>query len=101
VIIIDTAMSVLRFEHAPVQSDADDTAVTTMTRPLHAIRSITNSAGALDANTIVDDESDMPCFPPAWAKITFDDRESLRLPLDPRQPLGDALRRIARAWSSI
>jgi hypothetical protein len=42
----------------------------------------------------------MPGFPPGWAKITFDDRESLRLPLDPRLPLGDVLRRIARAWPS-
>jgi hypothetical protein len=33
----------------------------------------------------------MPGFPPGWAKITFDDRESLRLPLDPRLPLGDEL----------
>lgn len=105
VVITGSTITTIEFENVAEIGEPWGGKIETRTRRLRDVRSIeTPSEPYLDTDVVDEDKpSDMPLFPPGWATITFDDGETLALPLSNLDEqkrgrlFGDALRRITRA----
>jgi hypothetical protein len=103
VAITDTTVTWIKFTDIPDRGEEwTNTSITTKTRPLRDAVSVqTQTEPHLNTDAIEDDDGDMPTFEPGWATVTFNDGETLTLPLGYRPTHADLPAALCRITNAI